>query len=367
MFTITEKDNLPVTYPKEIIQLAWDGNTQFEGEDASLKGTGAYFNHYREYALSVSKRNREGIYYGVRAKVLFGKLNIATRSTDVSLYTDENTFNLAFDGNVKIHTSLPIIVETTDSTVSNVIYDENTDIMGLVFNRKNPGFGVDAGFIYPYNDKLELSASILDIGLIRWRSNLNTFVGSGEFDYEGPLNDSLTYANNYADHLFSAFSDSMNLVSEQQKYTTVLPPRFIAGANYKVTDKLKAGIQGEVLLHRSKALSSLTISANYNLFRYSYLMASYTASYYTLRNFGLGLVFGRNPVQFYIISDNAAGFIWPLSARNINLRFGLNINLGCKIRTKDSPQHGALEGNCYWVEKRIQKNYQKEIEKKKRK
>jgi len=89
-------------------------------------------------------------------------------------------------------------------------------------------------------------------------------------------------------------------------------------------------------------------------------MASYTIQYRTLRNFGLGFVFGRSPVQFYIVSDNAAGFIWPLSTRNINLRFGLNINLGCNERIEQRTGHGALQGNCYWLEKSIQKNYEKQ-------
>jgi hypothetical protein len=366
MFTITEKDNLPTTYPKKLIQLAWDGNTQFEGEEVGFKGTGIYYNDYREYALSVSKYQRDGIYYGVRAKLLFGKLNIATRSTDVSLYTNENTFNLDFSGDVKVHSSLPMLVETTDGRVSGVSYNEGASITGLIFNRKNPGFAVDVGIIYPYSDKLELSAALLDLGFIRWRSNLNTFIGSGEFTYEGPLNDSLNTTDGYFNNVLSAFSDSMNLVAEQQKYTTMLSPRIIAAGNYRVSEKLKTGVQGELLFYKTKVLPSLTLSANYNLFRYTYLVASYTVQYNTFRNFGLGFVLGRNPLQFYMISDNVAGFIWPLSTRNINLRFGLNINLGCNIKTNDSPKHGALQGNCYYLEKNIRKNYSKEQKSKKK-
>jgi hypothetical protein len=48
---------------------------------------------------------------------------------------------------------------------------------------------------------------------------------------------------------------------------------------------------------------------------------------------GLGISTSRGPLQFYMVSDNVCGFIWPLSARNINLRFGLNINLGCSIKS----------------------------------
>lgn len=362
MFTITEKDNTPLTYPKEVFQLALNGNTQFEGEDVGFKGTGLYFQHYREFALSVSKTNKDGIYYGVRAKVLFGKLNTASRSTDVNLYTDETTFNLAFSGDLKVHSSLPIVVETENGTVTNVSYDEGASINGLIFNRKNPGFAIDAGIIYPYSDKLELSASVLDLGFIRWRSNLNTFDGSGEFEYEGPMGDTL-YEGDYFDGVWQSFLDSMEVTAAPQKYTTLMTPRVIAGGNYSVTDKLKTGFQGQVLFYKSKVIPSFTLSANYNVFRYTYLMASYTVQYNTFRNFGLGFVVGRSPVQFYMISDNAAGFIWPMSTRNLNLRFGLNINLGCNIRTKDEPRKGSLRGNCYYLEQDIKRNYKKQNKK----
>jgi hypothetical protein len=365
VFTITEKDNLTVTYPKKVIQLAWDGNTQFEGEEISFKGTGTYYTHYREFALAISEHKKDGLYYGLRAKLLFGKLNISPRSTDISMYTDENTFNLAFQGDVKVHSSAPLIVETDNGQVSNISVNEGADIMSLIFNRKNPGFAIDAGIIYPYSEKLELSASIIDLGFIRWRSNLNTFTGNGQYDYEGPLNDTLNTSNTYWNEIENAFLDSINLVTSQKKYTTFLPPRIIGAANYTFSNKLKVGAQSEVIFHRSKILPSLTLSSNYNLFRHTYVMASYTVQYNTLRNLGLGLTFGRNPLQFYVISDNAAGFVWPLSSRNFNLRFGLNINLGCNIKTKGSPKHGALQGNCYWLEKEIQKNYQKEKRKKK--
>lgn len=365
MFTLTEKNNLPVFYTKEAIQLAWDGNRQFEGQQAGFKGSGLYFTHYREYALSVSKTNSSGVYYGLRAKVLFGKLNAATSSTDINLYTDENTFNLEFSGDLKVHTSLPLIVETENGVLSNVIYDESVSAMDLVLNRKNPGFAIDAGIIYPYSDKVELSAAILDLGFMRWGSNLNTITGDGDFNYEGPLGDSIN-SDNYFDELRAAFMDSMQVVATPDKYTILLSTRAIAGANYTINDKLKAGVQGELLAYRNKIMPSLTLSTNYNVFGNTFLMASYTIQYNTLRNFGFGFVLGRNPVQFYMISDNAAGFIWPMSTRNVNLRFGLNINLGCSLREKGNSGKGALKGNCYYLEQSNKKAYQK-LKKKKRK
>lgn len=361
MFTITEKNNTPVFYPREAIMLLWGGNTQFEGETASLRGTGVYFNHYREYALSVSKLTKEGILIGGRAKLLFGKLNISPSLMNIALQTDETTFNLDFSGDLKVRTSLPIIVENDGNSIGNIQYNDAVNPMSLALNRKNPGGAIDLGIIYPYSDKIQLSVSLIDLGVIRWGSNLNTFNGSGEFQYTGFIGDSLN-SETYFDNLLNAFSDSMQLNATPDKYWTVLPPRIIAGGTYKLRDDLKAGVQGEAIFHRSKIIPSATISAHYEPFDALQVMASYTVQYYSLKNFGFGIVVGRNPLQFYAISDNLIGNIWPLTTRNLNLRFGLNINLGCREKQKESVPggKGMLQGNCYWLEKSIQKEKKKQ-------
>jgi len=127
--------------------------------------------------------------------VLFGKLNLRTKSTDVSLFTDQTTYNLEFEGDVIINSSLPIIVEAEDNTITNIELDNSISPINLIMNGKNPGFAIDAGITYPYNDKLEFSASVLDLGFIRWRSNLNTFDASGNFSYEGVLSDDIPTDN----------------------------------------------------------------------------------------------------------------------------------------------------------------------------
>lgn len=360
MFTLTEKNNIPFIYPQKPVQLAWGGNTQFEGETAGFKGTGFYFNHYREYALSVSKYKSRGVYWGIRGKLIFGKLNVATRSTKINLFTDETSFALNFSGDLLAHTSLPVIVDTNGGGINSIAYDQNASITQLILNRKNPGFGIDLGIIYPYNDKVELSASIIDLGFIRWRSNLNTFKANGNFFYDGPLANADSLPDEqYLSNVTQAFSDSMQMEVSDTKYFSFLPTRILAGATYQLDMPLKLGLQSEAMFYRTKIIPSITASAIYSPWESIQLMASYSIQYYSLKSVGLGIVLGKNPVQFYILSDNVPGLIWPLSARNINLRFGLNINLGCKLRDKNSGGPGSgkgqLAGNCYWAEKQLKK------------
>jgi hypothetical protein len=72
-------------------------------------------------------------------------------------------------------------------------------------------------------------------------------------------------------------------------------------------------------------------------------------------NLGAGFRYGKKKVQIYAVSDNIFGIILPLSARNINIRMGLNLLLGCNRSITNINDPG-----CSWMsEKRIKKELQK--------
>jgi hypothetical protein len=338
-FSVIEKINAPVTIPRQVFQLGWKGNSQFEGENAGIKGTAAYLMHYREYALGYSTVNSSGDFLGIKAKLLFGKLNAATPSTDLSLYTDKNTFDLTLHGDLKGNMSAPVIITQNGNELGDAQFDENTTVSNYLLNRKNWGFAVDLGIIHEYNENITLAASILDLGFIRWRSNLTNISTSGNFHYTGIPFDSVD-AENYFDNLVSSYSDSVVFDVSHNPYFTLLPIKIYAGARYNISEKLVANALLSGTLYRSKLLTGLTLSLDYNPFRHFHVVGSYSLMYRSFKIIGLGLSMGRGPLQFYILSDNVCGFIWPLSARNINLRFGLNINLGCNIK---SPRKSARD------------------------
>lgn len=164
-FSIIEKNNVPLTISKDVFSLAWEGNTQFEGDEASARGSSIYATHYREYAFGVSKQYRYGNFLGVKGKLLFGKLNVSAPVTDVSLYTDPLTFDLTLQGDLRFNSSAPLIIEHTDGRITDVSLDESVPLMDLIFNRKNWGLAFDAGFIHRLNDNLSLWAAYSMLGL----------------------------------------------------------------------------------------------------------------------------------------------------------------------------------------------------------
>jgi hypothetical protein len=339
-FSIRERDDFVLFYPRDLFAFTYRGNTQFEGEWISLNGTGIQFNHFREYAVGVSKKYDDYRIFGIRGKILFGKLNLNTRKSKIGLFTQENTFNLLFVNDILVNASLPYSLGIDSAGNYYIINEDYTFNWDLVFNRRNLGLAVDAGFIYKYDENITLSGSILDIGAIYYRSNLTNYDVEGDFFYDGPLGDTIP-TESYLEDVVNTFTDGS--IIDNRPYIYFLQPKIFLGATYKLNDKINLGGLLAGKIYRQKIQSGLILSANARFASYFSASLSWSYIHRSINNLGLGLAFGRMPLQFYIISDNVPGMIWLQSSKNINLRFGLNIIFGCYRKE-------SIKGcGCYWI------------------
>jgi hypothetical protein len=344
-FSIIEKNNIPITLSKDLFTLPWKGNTPFEGENASSRGTAVYAMHYREYALGISKQTGPENFIGLKGKLLFGKLNAASPRSNVSLYTDPTTFDLTLEGVARMNLSAPLIIEEDNGQITDVAYDDNADLLQLIFNRKNWGIAFDAGFVRQYNDKISISGSVVDLGFIRWRSYLNNIESSQEIQYRGILVDT--------GNVIESIQDSITVDLSHNPYFTMLPLKLYLGADYSLSERISLRGLTSAVVYRTKIVPALTLGADYNPFGHFHLVASYSLMYRAFNIFGFGFSLGRGPLQFYAITDNIAGMIWPLSARNLNLRFGLNLNFGCRIKEEKPDKYSLGIEFCPAYEKAL--------------
>ena len=209
-FTIQEKDNMASLYSRDLAAFALKGNTQFEGEWIDLNGTGVYYNHVREFAVGVSKVKSNALTLGIKAKLLFGKLNVTTGSSHMQMFTQENTFDLAFKTDAGFNSSLPYSMGVDGNGVYRFNKQYNADVATYAFNRKNPGIAVDLGFIYKYSSKLTFSGSLLDLGLVWYRSNLTNYSLKGDYLYQGPGADSMI-SERFLWDVFDALNANMDV------------------------------------------------------------------------------------------------------------------------------------------------------------
>lgn len=328
---ITEKIGISLGIPKKLIGFPLHGNLHEDYINTSFKGLEIDLDHYREYALGYSRQIDEDFIVGGRAKLLFGKLNFYTKKLDIGINTDPDDFAWTVYADSKINFSLPVNIQQDQTGAISGVEPQDIDPVGLLLNRKNYGAALDIGATYHYDERISLYASIIDIGMIRWRSNLNNIQQDGEFAYEG-----VEDLFNFRDTDYSEFLDSLYNVLlvdvSNKKYFSYLPLKMYIGATYDLNRKTEIGALNRYMIYNKKVFPSFTLSLNYQLFKSFKTSLSYSVINRSYTNIGLGFYIGRKGLQFYMVNDNINPRIQDL--QNIDLRFGFNIILGCKIKEK---------------------------------
>ncbi len=350
-FTINEKNNAIVFYPRDLVVFGLEGNTQFEGRWLSFNGTGLLFNHYREFAIGISKKIDRDKTVGIRAKLLFGKLNIETSRMNIKMFTERNTFDLLFDINAKANASFPYSIETDGYNYDTVLrYD--APVIKYVFNRRNPGIAFDAGFIYRYTDNITLSGSILDLGFIYYGSNLTNYSLRGEYFYNGPLGDTI-FSESYLRDLFNSMNAVMDEKLSYNSYLHFLSPTLLLGASLRKGPRLSFNALLFNKFYKMKYQNGITLSVLSRPAKNLETSLSWSYMNRSMLNLGFGMAYGKTPLQFYLVSDNVLAPFIPMHVKNINLRFGLNIHLGCQKKEKIDAC------GCSWIQREIEKNEMK--------
>ena len=327
---ITNRFQTRLTYPQDLFELALEGNgNDLLGQRASIDGLGLNFSSYIEYGLGYNRKINEKLTVGGRLKLLSGVANLNTAKSKLGLTTDATTFALTIDGSSEINTSN--ISPFSDSTVS---YNPFPSL----FNFENFGIGLDLGASYDYNEKWNFNASILDLGWIKWKSNVSNYISNDvNYTFEGVnLNqalDSVDIGGELSDTIQTIF----NQTETNDAYSTALRTKFYLGSKYKINDYFSASalMYNEIIGQNYNV--GLSVAGNINVKKWLGFSLNYSTYGRSFNNFGLGLNLKGGPIQAYFMTDNIAAFINPQSARHVHVSFGLNVLVGPK---KDKDRKG---------------------------
>ncbi len=335
-----------VTFERSILD-ARDGNwdlTSGNPRQISLNGTGIHFIDYTELAFGASKKVYEGFYIGGRVKILMGAAHLQTKRSRIDLNTNLSPIELSGRSDLQLRASMPVQLSfNNEGHITNI----NSLVTGLndlpaYLISGNLGIAIDAGVIYELNDRLTLSASVNDFGFIRWRRDVNVLSEKDEFLFNGfNLNN---YVNGGTEtDLLQALQDSIAgnfMVSESGKpYFAPVPLKMFAGSSYALNSYFGIGNVVEVEILSGRIYPGFTIMAYGRPYEGLTLTLSYSLMDRAYNNLGFGLVAGNNIVQFYLVSDHIplnyvsdrnTGLFWPYNSRTMNIRFGVNILMGCQ-------------------------------------
>lgn len=318
---VTENAIFKFNYPKDFVRFVYEGNGAFEDDVANFENLGLGLFYYREFGVGLSHQLTHKLRLGVRAKYLYGIANIYSEKTDLRLRTDPETFALTGNADIVIRTSGINSLEGSE----------------VVSGLNNRGLGLDLGGHYELNERISFNASVLDLGSISWKDNIeNHVIEEGEYTYSGIAldvfapQDGDTTGETSFDRVLDSLEQAFDINENEDEYSTPLVPRIYIGANYKFNEKTVFGglIQSEFF--QGNVRPSFTVSANRKMTKWITLAASFTAINRSYNNLGFGFSINPGPVQLYVMSDNILSAFQPQHARHAQVRFGINLIFGSK-------------------------------------
>jgi hypothetical protein len=345
-----------IVLPGDLFKLGFKGNESFVGKTIDLSSLRGDLKYYREFGFGFSKNFTNKLRIGVKGKILSGiaVASIDNRNLGITVNSDY-THKLGAD--LTINMSAPVnVYMNANHNVDSVVFDDNRfkttkGVTDFLLGKKNMGMGLDIGATYSITDQIMVSAAITDIGFIRWKRDLNNLKAESNFSFSGLNMLDVVNGTKTIDELGQEMLDSLKnsfIVSDLKvPFTTFLPVGITLGGSYGLTKSFSAGLLSYSRIIGKQFRESLTLSGNLNLRNAFSTSFSYTIANHRFDNLGLGIAFRPGIFQFYMIADRIP-VTWnkikvdskntiplPSSWNTINLRLGMNLAFGNRIRKKN--------------------------------
>jgi len=292
---------------------------------------------------------------GMRARLMFGKANLQAGRSRLAWSTREDNFGIDLEADYTLNSSFPVtITQDADGNINGIVLEE-IDPLQYLMNRGNQGFAVDLGAIYRYDDHITLSASLLDLGFVRWKTDLNNIHGEGVFSYTGADMTTELVSSAFLRDMGDSLINAFDVTSTQDRYTYFLPTQLFLAGSYRYSEKISFGLVNRNVVYRSKLHSSFTLSAQADLAERFLTTVSWSYLNNSLKNVGIGIAYHGKGIQFHAVTDNLLGFFYPFNTRTLNLRAGINLMLGCPRNKREQKREESLlnppkGGDCPYPE-----------------
>lgn len=345
-FAITEKLKYGISLPYDLFEFVFHGNRPYmlEEKPHDFSSLNVNFTHYREFAVGFATDMNQKLSIGGRAKVLFGQSNFNTDISSLKLHTNPENYHMTLSADMAIRSSMPFYFDYTvydDSIKFDINQNslDDFDPMNYLMNLSNVGLAFDIGASYNLTPEIDLFASIVDLGMISWNTNPQNFVSKGDFTFRG-IELQIWEDEDGFEESMETFADSiMNIFLfdlQENSYLTFLPSSLYLGGMYKFHEKLHFGALYRAEFYRKTPMQSISVSVNSNLNHWFSAHASYSIMNNYAGNMGLGFTVRLGFVNWYFVTDNLMGMIFPQKLNNLNIRMGCNLVFGRQIRSSAS-------------------------------
>ena len=350
---ITERFDANAVIPGDIIRLILKGNGDFVGDKIDLSSLRLDMKYYREFGFTMSKEITNKLRVGIRPKLFTGVLSTMIDNRSLGIRVGED-YSHTLDADFTANFSGPFDIYTDkEGNLDSISFDDEYFTSFNSFaSIENRGLGLDLGASYKLlNGKIVASAALTDVGYIRWKRNVTNLTTKGEFLFDGfDISDVIGGDKDFgdvADELVDSLKNSFKVVKTYDPYTTWLSPGLTLGGSYNLNKNISFGILSYSRFIGKQVRESLTLSANLNITNALSLSLGYSLQNHRADNFGAGLAFRASIFQFYFITDripvnwnkietdDSSTILVPGNWNTFNMRLGMNLSFGNKVRKKD--------------------------------
>ena len=353
-FSLTERQFVEGFFNKTLVDITKLGNYPYVGETFYSGNFGIGAQHYREFAFNYSHDATKKLTLGAAAKILFGMGAIQTNGMNFKVASPANGEYLDVSVTGRVNLSVPISFNYTPiGDIYSMSSLPDYKLQDYLLNFQNSGIAVDMGFAYMTNKKTELSMSVIDLGIIGWKSNVTQLTEHGNFFFQGinindPTKVKPLLLKPIIDQLHDSIVATFRPDNSGKSFSTILPVKVYLGIDYKLNDAISLSGLSRIRIISSKVHTSLTVSANTLIANALSLSASYSIMESTFDNIGLGIGIKAGLFQIYAAADNFVSPFYPTMARNMNLRIGINFVFKdtSKSKIKGGESSSKLNPNC---------------------
>ena len=289
-----------VRYPRDLVELIWNGNGPYVGEELSI-APGGFYNAWNQIGAHIAYDFGK-IQLGLNLNRNFGASYGETESGDISVYTDPDFYEITVNNTHQVISSSFFTYEE-DYTVD---VEENA-WRQWTFGR-NGGWSLDLGLNFQVNEKLSLHGFLRDLGSITYDENIRRYGGQGEFIYDGAqledglLDQGIDYDVNLDTIITELDYQEIQAPSEKE---VSLHATYGIGADYLLNEKNRFSL---ILsqYHSSfqdRSFEMLHLGWHGRLLKWMWLNANYSYKF-DRHNIGLGLTLNPGPFQFMLYTDN---------------------------------------------------------------
>lgn len=335
------RSNLDFKYSKDVLGFPIYGNMAYVDKPADLN-MNINLTAFHELGISFRQEVNDKISWGVRPKLLFGLANLNTQSLSAHIYTDSTDYSITMDYYAALRAAAIVPFSLTFNPQDGFQFDYDQDVRTIVLNAgKNLGFGLDLGFTYKPLKELSVSAGVLDLGFINWKTSAvsmssypkdaGDMYNNGSLTFSGLSQSEIQALINGEDisEMLDTLAQYLPLdINPINKYFTALAPRVVFQADYEFAKyhRVSAATQFRFASHYFQP--SFTIAYDGCFFNSIDVCVAYTMQRRSYDNLGIGLGFNLGYLNIYAGTQNIIAAFSVRNASQLTATAGVVFNWG---------------------------------------